>query len=308
MNLPRFFAPTAAVAASCLLAASALAVPEGWTDDFESAKATAAAEGKDLLMDFTGSDWCPPCKALKSEVFETEAFKSTIPDGFVLVELDFPNNVPQTPEVVAQNQRLQAEYGIRGYPTVVLADAEGRPYGFTGYRPGGPEPYLAHIAELKQAKSARDAAFAAADSQEGVARAKALDEALEAVGLDLAVAHYGPTVEEIIALDADDAAGLKSKYRSAYQDQKLEAEMQAVLQTLGRGDFGEGLAEIDRIIETYDPAPEQLQLMTAIKGQVHMQLAETDKAIALLEEAIEIAPDSEVTPQLRDLLKQLNPG
>ena len=34
---------------------------EGWTSDFEAAKAQAAKEGKDLLIDFTGSDWCGWC-------------------------------------------------------------------------------------------------------------------------------------------------------------------------------------------------------------------------------------------------------
>ena len=37
---------------------------EGWLVDFAKAKAQSAKEGKPVLMEFTGSDWCPPCKAL----------------------------------------------------------------------------------------------------------------------------------------------------------------------------------------------------------------------------------------------------
>jgi hypothetical protein len=37
--------------------AAPLAADEGWTTDFAAAQARAAAEGKDLLLDFTGSDW-----------------------------------------------------------------------------------------------------------------------------------------------------------------------------------------------------------------------------------------------------------
>ena len=34
------------------------AVPAGWTEDFEAAKASAAREGKFILTAFSGSDWC----------------------------------------------------------------------------------------------------------------------------------------------------------------------------------------------------------------------------------------------------------
>jgi hypothetical protein len=40
-----------------LLGSTAIAGGEGWTDDWEAAKKQAAEEGKDLLIDFTGSDW-----------------------------------------------------------------------------------------------------------------------------------------------------------------------------------------------------------------------------------------------------------
>ena len=45
---------------------------EGWLIDAEKAKEQAKKEGKAILMDFTGSDWCPPCKQLKSKVFDSQ--------------------------------------------------------------------------------------------------------------------------------------------------------------------------------------------------------------------------------------------
>ena len=47
-----------------------------WTENFADAKARAAKEGKDLLIDFTGSDWCGWCIKLKEEVFNQQAFTS----------------------------------------------------------------------------------------------------------------------------------------------------------------------------------------------------------------------------------------
>jgi thioredoxin-related protein len=49
---------------------------EGWIVDFKAAQELAAKEGKDILMEFTGSDWCPPCIKLKAEVFDKDEFKT----------------------------------------------------------------------------------------------------------------------------------------------------------------------------------------------------------------------------------------
>ena len=58
---------------------------DGWMTDFEAAKEKAKKEGKDLLIDFTGSDWCGWCIKLSKEVFEQEAFKKEAPQSFILV-------------------------------------------------------------------------------------------------------------------------------------------------------------------------------------------------------------------------------
>ena len=40
------------------------APPTGWTDDYAKAVEKAKTEKKNILLDFTGSDWCGYCKAL----------------------------------------------------------------------------------------------------------------------------------------------------------------------------------------------------------------------------------------------------
>ena len=74
---------------------------DGWLVDFEKAKAQAAKEGKSLLMEFTGSDWCPPCKSLAEKVLTKEVFKKEVPKDFVLLKLDNPRDKSkQTPEEI----------------------------------------------------------------------------------------------------------------------------------------------------------------------------------------------------------------
>jgi protein disulfide-isomerase len=52
------------------------------------------------------------------------------------------------PEQVKANQALQEKYGIEGYPTVVIVNAEGKEIARTGYKEGGAESYVAHLKDL----------------------------------------------------------------------------------------------------------------------------------------------------------------
>ena len=45
-----------------------------WFDDFAAAKAAARKEGKPILANFTGSDWCPWCIKLENEILGQKAF------------------------------------------------------------------------------------------------------------------------------------------------------------------------------------------------------------------------------------------
>ena len=100
---------------------------EGWLVDFAKAKAQSAKEGKPILMEFTGSDWCPPCKALHKNVLTSAVFKKQMPEMFILLKLDNPRDKSkQTPAEIAQYKKLSSEYKVRGVPTVIIADAKGK--------------------------------------------------------------------------------------------------------------------------------------------------------------------------------------
>lgn len=122
-----------------------------WVADVAKAKEQAKREKKDLFIDFTGSDWCGWCKRLDREVFETAAFRDAMKDKFVFLYLDFPKNEEAMAKVVDEklNESLREKYGVQGFPTILLCDADGNPYARTGYVPGGPEKYFGHIEELR---------------------------------------------------------------------------------------------------------------------------------------------------------------
>lgn len=132
---------------------TALSCGKKGVSPLEVAKLQAAQEGKDILLKFTGSDWCPGCIRLDNEVFGTQFFKQEVTKYFILVVLDFPRDQSMLSwQAIRQNEKLYREYGVPGLPTVILTDADGREYARTGYRMGGPEKYLQHLQELRKLK------------------------------------------------------------------------------------------------------------------------------------------------------------
>lgn len=119
----------------------------GWLEDFESAKNIAAAEKKPILMLFTGSDWCPYCVKLEKNVLGTDAFEKFADEELVLMMVDFPRKKGQKRSVKKANAGLKNTYGIRGFPTLVLADAEGKALTKFGY---GGQPAEKFIEEMKR--------------------------------------------------------------------------------------------------------------------------------------------------------------
>lgn len=112
----------------------------------DTALAKAKAENKPVLLEFTGSDWCPPCKALDKEVLGTDEFKTYESTKLVFGKLDFPQRKQQSDEVKKNNAALSDKFGINAFPTLVLLKSDGtelwRQEGFGG---GGPKDLIAQI-------------------------------------------------------------------------------------------------------------------------------------------------------------------
>jgi len=120
-----------------------------WYTDVKEAITVSNNKKKPMLMFFTGSDWCGWCIRLQNEVLKTEEFKKWASDNVILVELDYPQRTPQTPELKTQNNELQQAFGIQGFPTVFFTSAESKDgkinftgLGRTGYVAGGPSAWL----------------------------------------------------------------------------------------------------------------------------------------------------------------------
>ena len=98
---------------------------EGWSTDVDAAIAQAKKENKAVLVEFTGSDWCPPCIMMRKNVFSKKEFVDAASKNYVLVEVDVPNG---DKELKARNMIVAEKYKIEGFPTVILLNGEGKEF------------------------------------------------------------------------------------------------------------------------------------------------------------------------------------
>ena len=123
-----------------------LAKGQKWEASFEDAKSRSGLEGKNIILVFSGSDWCIPCEKLEKFIWESPDFVQYSQDHFVLVRADFPkkkaNALPK--EQQDKNDRLAETYNKQGlFPLVLVLDKKGKVLGTTSYKNISPKEYIA---------------------------------------------------------------------------------------------------------------------------------------------------------------------
>jgi tetratricopeptide (TPR) repeat protein len=207
-----------------------------WLTNLDEAERLAVKDGKDLFILFTGTAWRGPCIQFESNVLNRPEFvRSTEP--FILVKLEFPKSDEDLPPSQRKDFMAWRErYGIRAFPTVLLADASGRPYAVTGHIGLGADGYVRHLGKIREARARRDSAFSKAVTAHGVEKAQHLNAALSALESafdrsftekqgDMLVRFYRPEIDLIIDLDPTNSAGLREKYRGLLGDEAQRGQV-----------------------------------------------------------------------------------
>ncbi len=202
-----------------------------WVMDFTKATAQAKAENKDLVINFTGSDWCGWCIRLDKEVFMHKEFVDAATKKFVFVFMDKPNSEELKKAVVDPElrDRLFKEYSCAGYPTIMVTTADGTPYGRTGYKAGGPEAYLKHLDELQEGGAAVKKLIADTEHKD-LEALKAAFPVLADNNL-LGYPAFDWVLDAADKADPDGSLGLKEKV-AAERERRLRVEEEEKLKAL----------------------------------------------------------------------------
>ena len=271
-----------------------------WLTDFEAAKAKAKAENKQLFVDFTGSDWCVWCKRLHKEVFDLEAFQSEAPKQFIFVELDYPREKVLPDELKAQNKKLVDYYKILGYPTIILLDPDGLEIARTGYKAGGPESYLKHLAELNAIYKTVVQMKGDMEKATGIDRAKILDKIVDAYEqLNNQSEQVGAASKEIVSLDPDNKSGLKNKHEFLL--------LMAEAKSLQRAKNFDGLKEVlDKALALSELTGKQKFDVYQMRALCANYQQDYPNVIAFLEKAIQSDPENPGVASLKSTLKNIS--
>jgi len=300
-NLNRI--PILAAAVACILFSAGVSRgdDELWQTNFEAAKVKAKAEHKMLLVEFSGSDWCPWCKKLKTEVFDTEAFKTEVRKGFVLVNLDYPNQAPQPAELKRQNNELRKQYKVDTYPTIFVMDAKGQPVARAGYHAGGPQDYLNELSGDIKTHKEIVALKKKLDHVAGLDRAKLLDQIVmdyDALGAENDdVAKYSA---EIVTLDPDNKTGLKLKYMF----RTLMAEANALA---AERNIDAARAAYEKAADLPGIKGKRKQTAWFAEGECCFNAQQFGRALACMSKAREAAPDGPKAGDIDEAVKRYAP-
>ena len=85
-----------------------------WRTDLDAALAEARSTNKRVIVDFS-ADWCPPCQAMKHDVWPHPQVEKAISAGFVPVLVDADRDTV-----------LADRYQVASIPTILLLDTDGR--------------------------------------------------------------------------------------------------------------------------------------------------------------------------------------
>jgi thiol:disulfide interchange protein len=94
--------------------AAAPASTIAWHSDLAAALNEARSTHKRVLVDFSAS-WCPPCIAMKHEVWPDADVARAIDSSYVALAVD-----------ADRDNGLSARYQVEGIPAVLILDADGR--------------------------------------------------------------------------------------------------------------------------------------------------------------------------------------
>ena len=129
-------------------------IPASWIGNFTEAQKQAKATHKQILINFSGSDWCGPCIRLRKEILESESFEGYASAHLLLVRADFPRQKKNqlSKEQIKLNESLAEVYNKDGkFPYTVLVDENGKVLkSWDGFPDESPQAFVTELDKLKK--------------------------------------------------------------------------------------------------------------------------------------------------------------
>lgn len=136
-----------------LLLSNSIINAQDWQTDLSKAKELATTKDQNIILVFSGSDWCTPCIKLENEIWSSSVFKAFAKENLVLLKADFPKRKKNklSKDQQTKNNLLAEQYNPNGFfPLVVVLDCDGIVLGTTGYKNVTPEEYIGILTSFEK--------------------------------------------------------------------------------------------------------------------------------------------------------------
>ncbi|MBI9098541.1 MAG: thioredoxin family protein [Spirochaetaceae bacterium] len=271
-----------------------------WINDMTVALERAKTEDKDLLINFTGSDWCSWCIKIRDEIFSHNEFIDEAPKDFILVEIDFPQSIKQSENLKAQNSQLQMKYAIQGYPTIILTDSVGNPYGQAGYQPGGPVVYMNHLLELKGKNRKAEQLLIDAENSSGREKLVKLNDYYLLKEADGNTEITDRIMNTIIEEDKDNQYGFKKAY-------EIRKDTNNILRELTTEDEApKAMEDLEVLFYKAESYPQvQISIAMSLAGLVYNVQKDPEMTIKWLQAAYDADPIGTRAGEIKQIIASL---
>jgi len=128
-----------------------------YVKNLTEAKILASQEQKDIMIVFSGSDWCVPCMRLDKEILSQPGFENYAAKKIVMIKADFPSRAKNKKLISKDQQNYNAKlfekYNPKGiFPFVVILNNKGEEIAETSYKKLSPSGYASYIDNLINSK------------------------------------------------------------------------------------------------------------------------------------------------------------
>lgn len=291
-----------------LLSTPLLALTEYPTVD--AALKAARKDGRCVMLNFTGTDWCTACIHLKNKILDSEDFNKAMDSKLVLTEVDYP----RTPELVKKvsadewkkREALLVSYRAEGLPYAVLLDSYGFPFATLSGTTRTTQDYLPLLEKAFDTLAARDAAMKKAATLTGMERAKALAEALNLLP-ESCRDKYKDIVREIVTLDKDNILEYRQYIRNSETRIRQMNEFNELVSTFRGKHAPEQLQEhlrlLDEFLSQSDLDADVRQSALRAKSDTYAFLRDIPNMVKYMREAYEANPESRMGKKLKTNLR-----
>ncbi|MBE6420308.1 MAG: DUF255 domain-containing protein [Akkermansiaceae bacterium] len=215
-----------------------------WMSDLDSACQKAREEGKLLLVEFTGSDWCKACILQKKNVLDKPEFAAWVHQHYVPVEVNVPNNpaVVGGEAALKKNKAICDEFDIKIFPSLMIMSPDMVILG--GYHGAESSPAAAMAALKKSQPSVAE--YEAAMKLQGAERAVALYAFYQKQPQEYRAVAY-PLIRLIALADEENVTGIHEVYKPLHQKKSFDAELSAAK------NFEDKLSVVNMYISVAEP-------------------------------------------------------